>query len=57
MIGHFLKYCANNFQNLSIAHLYRENNALADSLSKEAICLPEFKLVMEVHANREVNYY
>jgi len=57
MIIQFLKACVSNFQLLSITHVYRENNDMVDSLSKEAISLPELKLVMEVNVNGEVNFH
>jgi len=57
MIRQFLKSCVSNFQQLSIAHVYKANDTLVDLLSKEAISFPEIKLVMEVHVNGEVNAY
>jgi hypothetical protein len=56
-IEQFLKTCAINFQSLSIVHVYKENNVLAESLSKEAISLPEIKLILEVHEYREVHSF
>jgi len=49
-----LNSCAYNFQSLSVTHVYRDKNVTVDSLAKEAISMPDYKLVMEVHAKGEV---
>jgi ribonuclease HI len=54
MIGQNLKSWTRTFQSLLVTHVYKENNVVADSLSKEALSMPEYKLFMKEHVDGEV---
>jgi ribonuclease HI len=53
-IGVLLKKVSETFHDISFKHVYYENNAKVDHLSKEALAMAEFSLSLKENSNGRV---